>query len=1050
MGGPRDGDAGALEPNLSPGAEIDGFVLKRLVGVGPTGWAYLAHDLKLGRPVRLKVLRSAVGRTATERFLEVARAAARFNHPNLLTLYRAGSFQGWPYLALESLGGPTLRERLSDGPIGVREALRLAQGIAEGMAEAHRRGVLHDDLRAEHVIVPPDGRPRVIDFGLAHLVDRRGGADEPRPAGVAPERWRGSAPTTAGDVWAFGVLLHELVVGAPPATSRASRSSVAPDELWEILDACLEEAPELRPSAEGVAQRLARLCAPEEPRGAGRSPFRGLEAFGEDDAGDFFGREAEIAACVEALRTAPVLPLVGPSGVGKSSFVLAGLLPRLREAGPWALLPVRLSRRPLASLAQALGDASLAAVLSEAPGATARRLGVLHRLSGQRLLLFFDQFEELFTLAPPEEVAALCRCVAAAGLEPGDPWRVVIALRDDFLGPLSRVKELAGSLGATVVLGPIGRVELEKAITEPLRRLGYRLESDALASRISLELDGRPAALPLVQFALMALWERRDRERHLLTVAEYEAVGGASGALAAHAERMVAGMSALDVRRLRALLLALVNLPRTRRPRTRRELLERDEGGAAVLDELVRHRLVVVRREAETDEALLELAHESLAITWPRLQRWLEETREERALVEQLEQAAAPWTKRGEPEAETWSGAALTEALHRLEQWGTVTSAPVERFLASGRRRRAASLRRYRRGLLGILAALGTVAGAATLVALEFREGARVAVAQQEQIRLAAADVGLFELALQAFDFDPGLLQVRAASREVRQGLRITLYAPDERDAARPGRVLEPVEVRPVSGASEGAAVFRVEAPAGPAFLEVAGRGEGCSASWLFLQRLPGYTERRGPAPPRLELSVPTCAASRSTLVAVPGEPALFIDRTEVSNAAFAPFEALRGLTGASHLVASAPAVLAEARGPSYPVTGVDARTAEAYCRYLGKRLPSVQEWRRAASPVGPGASAGRPRSATRANLAGGADGFEGVAPVGAGDESPAGVFDLKGNVSEWTLSPVDDAVPDGLRIIAGGNWADAPLALSGEQPPGYADFALGVRCAAP
>jgi len=1080
-----------LGPELPPGTEVDGFVVKRLVGEGAMGRVYLAQDVRLGRAVALKFVKSE---SEPERFLDEARATARFNHPHIVTLYGAGVWNHCPYLVLEFLSGPSLRQRLRQGRLPLREALRLGRAVAEAIAEAHRHGVLHADLKPENVVIPPDGRPRVVDFGLALMAGFNTFATSGTPAYMAPERWTGGVPTEAIDLWSFGVMLYEMVMGARPFSDGellslgrlALRPIAAPEQVRALVEACLAVEPARRPSAQDVALELAALCAPTRPHDEARSPFRGLAAFGEGDAEDYFGRDAEVASCVEVLRGAPLLPVVGASGVGKSSFIVAGILPRLRESEAWTLVRVRPGLRPLASLAAALDDAQLAPLLASEPGAVVGRLATFHRRSGGHVLLFVDQFEELFTLATPEDAAAFFSCLAAAAMDSADPWRVVLALRDDFLASLARVPSLAPSLGATVVLAPVGRAGLEAAITEPLRRAGYQLDPPTLAARIAVELEGAPAALPLLQFACMALWEHRDTSSRRLTAAQYEALGGASGALAAHAEALVSHLSATEVKRLRAVLLSLVNPDGTRHPRSRRELVELDPGSAATVDELVKHRLLVSRREAETDEAIVELAHESLAVGWPRLRSWLDETHERRALMAQLEQAAGLWAKRGERDTETWTGDALAQVLHRLEQWDTQPGGVVGRFLAAGRRRSQKTRLRRQLTVGAVFAMLAASAAAATSVALEFRRREQLALAQQAEIRLAAADTGLFDLILTPWDFDSNEQQAIAAGP---QGFDFVLHRPDTKDPSQPGATLAEVHRTPLDGGVDGQQVFRVEAPAGSVLVEVLRPSGGCGASWIHLQRLPGYTERRAGDPTRIELPVPTCRATRASLVTIPGgpwwrtvelsdggvadEPAelptFAIDRVEVSNGAFAPFERLRPLTGAPHLTATQPAVLAEARGPRFPVTGIDAKTAEAYCSYLGKQLPTTDEWQKAARGGLTLDDRGqkpnpRPRrrmpwgdgSALVANLAGSADGVSGEAPVGTmlGDVSPYGVFDLGGNVAEWTATPADTALPDGLRFVLGGTWAKLAslgfhyVGWTDQHAPGYSDFALGVRCA--
>ena len=207
-----EGDPGAGDPLLPEDTRIGDFRIRGLLGEGAMGQVYLAQDTTLGRRVALKLVkRSAMQADALARFLEEARATASFNHPNIVTLHAVGEHDGRPYLALEYLDGESLRARLAGGPLPVREALRHGRAVAEAIAEAHRRGLVHADLKPENIVIPRDGRVRVVDFGLAKLVGDAAGGASGTPAYMAPERWRGEPPAGAIDIWAFGVTLHELV-----------------------------------------------------------------------------------------------------------------------------------------------------------------------------------------------------------------------------------------------------------------------------------------------------------------------------------------------------------------------------------------------------------------------------------------------------------------------------------------------------------------------------------------------------------------------------------------------------------------------------------------------------------------------------------------------------------------------------------------------------------------------------------------------------------------------------------------------------------------------
>lgn len=186
----------ALRRLVRSGDQVDHYKVSRLLGRGGMGEVYLARDTRLGRRVALKVLRpQALGSgRAVARFLHEAQTTARFAHPHIVTVFGVGEHEGHPYVALEYLEGQTLRQRLREGRLGIREATRVGLAVADALREAHRHRVLHRDLKPENVMIPRDGRVRVLDFGLAKRVEGdAGGAD-----GSAPDGTNGRWPASSG------------------------------------------------------------------------------------------------------------------------------------------------------------------------------------------------------------------------------------------------------------------------------------------------------------------------------------------------------------------------------------------------------------------------------------------------------------------------------------------------------------------------------------------------------------------------------------------------------------------------------------------------------------------------------------------------------------------------------------------------------------------------------------------------------------------------------------------------------------------------------------
>ena len=202
-------------------------VLSRL-GAGGMGEVYLAHDDKLGRHVALKLL--PVPLTADHdhlrRFHSEARSASALNHPNILVVHDFGEHNGRPFIVTEYIEGETLRQRIDAGAVPVREAIDIGVQVANALAAAHAREIVHRDVKPENVMIRPDGYVKVLDFGLAKLMSAAGGPVNPAftrpgivmgtPRYMSPEQARGLGLDARTDVWSLGVVLYEMVTGRPP------------------------------------------------------------------------------------------------------------------------------------------------------------------------------------------------------------------------------------------------------------------------------------------------------------------------------------------------------------------------------------------------------------------------------------------------------------------------------------------------------------------------------------------------------------------------------------------------------------------------------------------------------------------------------------------------------------------------------------------------------------------------------------------------------------------------------------------------------------------
>ena len=261
--------AGAAERTLPPGELVDHFEIVRLIGRGGMGEVYLAVDSELGREVALKMIApDMVGSPeAMDQFRTEARATAKLNHSNIVTIHAIGRYRGAPYVALEYIEGETLRERLRGGPLAPAEAMRIARAICEGVAEAHARGVLHRDLKPNNIILGDDERVCVVDFGLAKIGDGEGASSGGTPLYMAPEQWRGDTSSAATDVWALGVMLVELFCGRHPFVSVEERdvAAVAATRAREtVADGGATLDPKLVAAIPKPLRELARRCLSDD------------------------------------------------------------------------------------------------------------------------------------------------------------------------------------------------------------------------------------------------------------------------------------------------------------------------------------------------------------------------------------------------------------------------------------------------------------------------------------------------------------------------------------------------------------------------------------------------------------------------------------------------------------------------------------------------------------------------------------------------------------------------------------------------------------------
>ena len=514
-----------------------------------------------------------------------------------------------------------------------------------------------------------------------------------------------------------------------------------------------------------------------------RNPYKGLRAFAEGDAEDFFGRESLTEHLVERLGETRFLAVVGPSGSGKSSVVRAGLVPRLREgalAGSehWYVVEMFPGAYPLEELEAALlrsADSAPAGLLEQLEQDERGLLRAVKRLLADdesELVLVVDQLEEVFTLVDDEGrrtqfLALLERAVA----DPHARLRVVVTLRADFYDRPLLYTGFAELLRDYVeALVPLKAEEFERAIAGPAERVGARFEPGLLAELVA-DVSSEPGALPLLQYALTELYERR--EGSTLTQDAYGAIGGVSGALAGRAEEIYAGLGEQAQEAARQLFLRLVTLGEgaedTRRRVERTELASMEVEQDA-LEEAIQQfgawRLLSFDRDPRSGIPTIEVAHEALMREWARFRRWIDSGREQVRLHRRLAAAAREWEDAGREPSYLLRGSNLaqfdalaaesTVALTELEREFVDASRTANELELARERRQNRSLRMLLAGAVGLLV-LAVVAGVVALVSRSTAQHeAQVALGRQlgaEAVSQPRVDVAML-LARESLNLD--------------------------------------------------------------------------------------------------------------------------------------------------------------------------------------------------------------------------------------------------------------------------------------------------------
>jgi hypothetical protein len=457
------------------------------------------------------------------------------------------------------------------------------------------------------------------------------------------------------------------------------------------------------------------------------APYVGLAAYSPADAERFFGRERLVDDLIARLRRQRFLAVFGPSGVGKSSVLRAGLIPKLRasvDAGPVVLFtpgahPVQelaLRLAPLLGTTASAIEAELSAGDRTVLVLSAQLL--LDRPPATETVIVVDQFEEIFTLCQDHDEQAAFIDLLIAVATPGSRCRVVLGVRADFYAHCAQHEGLVAALqDAQVTVGPMAADELRRAITRPATGAGCAVESDLLSVLIA-HAHGQAGMLPLLSHALRETWRRR--KGNTLTLAGFQAAGGLDGALIRTAETVFSQLTTSQQQVSEQLLKRLVALGEGTED-TKRRIVRGELDDTVDIDNVLR--VLSDARLLTLDRDTIEITHEALIGAWPRLQRWLNADREGHRLHRELTGGAAIWETQDRDPATLLRGNRLTLIDDWAERSDELTSREHD-FLAASisarTREQSASRRRIRRQrvLIAVLSVLLVLAASTTIYAI--------------------------------------------------------------------------------------------------------------------------------------------------------------------------------------------------------------------------------------------------------------------------------------------------------------------------------------------
>ncbi len=703
---------------------LKGYELKEVLGKGGFGAVYRAYQPLVKREVAIKVILPAFASRPdfVRRFETEAQLVAQLEHLHIVPLYDFWRDPSGAYLVMRMLRGGNVEQDLKkNGAWSLEMTAQLLDQMASALNIAHQSGVVHSDLKPANILLDPEKNGYLSDFGIAsNLREEVHNIEENMiavgtPAYITPEQIQNQPLSPQSDIYSLGLVIFETLTGKRAFQAQNIYGYVSqqltkdlpdinefipnlPYGINEVLAIATAKSPANRYPDTMSFARAFRQATQKRPDSFSITsdnlddtsdlititgdigtltitpelvemeahnlslvnPYKGLRAFQQGDAKDFFGRDSLTEELLDSLRetegTYRFLAIIGPSGSGKSSVIKAGVLPALRRgAVPNSEHYYIVEMVPSTDALREL-EAALLSIAVTPPENMTQRLretkSGLHELintilpdDGSEFLLLIDQFEEAFTQTTDNVVRShFLESLRYAVTAPNSRIRVIITLRADFYDkPLLYPDFGALVRERTEVILPMNDRELERAIMGPAERVGVRIEP-ALVQKMIEDVSSEPGALPLLQYALTENFERRTG--YLMTLEAYIAAGGVLGALARRAEELYGTMNDEQKEAVRQLFLRLVTLGEGAEDTRRRVLWSEmvftrdvDDPLQYVLDTYGKYRLLTFDTDPQTREPTIEVAHEALIRNWERLRGWLRDSREDLRVQRRLASA---------------------------------------------------------------------------------------------------------------------------------------------------------------------------------------------------------------------------------------------------------------------------------------------------------------------------------------------------------------------------------------------------------------------------